>query len=80
MCTKIYICWICSKKYHISICEVKNKQSLDQTPNTAVNLNHEKSSKNVLLQSAVLQIGNIENSNYFTDGQFCSIQVVRDHL
>ena len=45
-----------------------NKQSLDQTSNTAVNLNHEKSSKNVLLQSAVLQIGNIENSNYCTDG------------
>ena len=64
---KIYICRTCSKKYHISICEVKNKQSLDQTRNTVANLNLEKSSKNVLLQSAVLQIGNIENSNYCTD-------------
>ena len=45
-----------------------NKQSPDQSPNTAVNLNHEKGSKNVLLQSAVLRIKNIENSNYCTDG------------
>ena len=33
-----------------------------------VNLNHEKGSKNFLLQSAVLRIENIENSNYCTDG------------
>ena len=79
-CTKSYICRICSKKYDISICEVQNKQSPDQTPNTAVNLNHEESSKNVLLQSAVLQIGNIENSNYCTEEQYCSTLVVRDHL
>ena len=67
-CTKNYICRICSKKHHISICEERNKQSPDQSPNTAVNLNHEKGSKNVLLQSAVLRIKNIENSNYCTDG------------
>ena len=66
--TKNYICWILSKKHHISICEEKNKQSPDQSPNKAANLNHEKISKNVLLQSAVLQIENIENSNYCTDG------------
>ena len=29
--------------------EEKNKQSPDQSPNTAVNLNHEKSSKSILL-------------------------------
>ena len=79
-CTKNYICRICSKKYHISICEERNKQSPDQSPNTAVNLNHEKGSENVLLQSAVLRIENIENSNYCTDGQFFSTQVVRDNL
>ena len=56
-----------SKKHHISICEEKNKQSPDQSPNKAVNLNHEKISKNVLLQSAVLRIENIENSIYCTD-------------
>ena len=67
-CTKTDICWICSKKHHISICEERNKQSLDQSPNTAVNLNHEKGSKKALLQSAVLWIENIENSNYCTDG------------
>ena len=39
-----------------------------QSPNTAVNLSHEKGRKHVLLQSAVLQIENIENSNYCTDG------------
>ena len=33
-----------------------------------VNLNHEKGSKNFLLQSAVLRIENIENSNYCTGG------------
>ena len=33
-----------------------------------VNLNHEKGSKNVLLQSAVLRTENIGNSNYCTDG------------
>ena len=48
-CTKNYICRICSKKHHISICEERNKQSPDQSPNTVVNLNHEKGSKNVLL-------------------------------
>ena len=32
-----------------------------QTQNTVVNINHEKSSENVLLQSMVLQIENIEN-------------------
>ena len=53
--TKNHICRICSKKHHISICEEKNKQWLDQSPNTAVNLNDEKGSKNVLLQSAVLR-------------------------
>ena len=68
-CTKNYICRICSKKQHIIICEEMNKQSPDQSPNTAVNLNNEKSSKNVLLQSAVLQIENIDNSNYCTDGE-----------
>ena len=48
-CTKNYIYrtfskkhHISSKKHHISICEEKNKQSPDQTLNTAVNLNHEK--------------------------------------
>ena len=56
-----------NKKHHISICEEKNKQSPDQSPNKAVNLNHEKISKNVLLQSAVLRIENIENSIYCTD-------------
>ena len=66
-CTKNYICRICSQKHHIRICEEKNKQSPDQSPNTAVNLNHEKSSKNVLLQSAVLQIETIEHSNYCID-------------
>ena len=60
-CRKNYICRICSKKHHIRICEERNKQSPDQSPNTAVNLNHEKGSKNVLLQSAVLRIENIEN-------------------
>ena len=66
-CTKNYICRNCSKKHHISICEERNKQSSDQSPTTAVNLNHEKGSKNVLLQSVVLRIENIENSNYCTD-------------
>ena len=56
-----------SKKHHISICEEKNKQSPDQSPNKAVNLNHEKISKNVLLQSAVWRFENIENSIYCTD-------------
>ena len=59
---------MCSQKHHISICEGKNKQSPDQSPNTVVNLNHEKGSKNVLLQSAVLRTENIGNSNYCTDG------------
>ena len=68
-CTKNYICRTCSKKQHISICEERNKQLLDQSPNTVVNLNHERGSKNVLLQSAVLWIENIENSNYCTDGR-----------
>ena len=58
MC-KNYICQICSKKHHISTCEERNKQSSDQSPNTA-NLNHKKGNKNVLLQSAVLRIENIE--------------------
>ena len=48
--TKNYICQICSKNYH-SICEGRNKQLPDQSPNTAVNLNREKASKNVLLHS-----------------------------
>ena len=78
--TKSYICWICSKKYHINICEERNKQSPDESPNTAVNLYHEKGSENVLLQPAVLRIENIENSNYCTDGQFFSTLVVRDNL
>ena len=55
-------------KHHVSICWEKNKQSSVQTSNKSVNLNHEKSNKNVLLQSAVLQIENIENSDCFTDG------------
>ena len=59
---------MCSQKHHISICEGKNQQSPDQSPNTVVNLNHEKGSKNVLLQSAVLRTENIGNSNYCTDG------------
>ena len=55
-------------KHHVSIWWEKNKQSSVQTSNKSVNLNHEKSNKNVLLQSAVLQIENIENSDCFTDG------------
>ena len=55
-------------KHHVSICWEKNKQSSVQTSNKSVNLNHEKSNKNVVLQSAVLQIENIENSDCFTDG------------
>ena len=43
-CMKNYVCQICSTKHHISICEERNKQSPDQSPNTAVNLNHEKGS------------------------------------
>ena len=62
------ICWTFNKKHHISICEEKSKQSPHQKPITAVNLNHERISKNFLFQSAVLQTGNIENSNYCTDG------------
>ena len=65
---KKYILRICSQKHHISICEERNKQSPDQSPNTVVNLNHEKGSTNILLHSAVLRIENIENSNYCTDG------------
>ena len=67
---KNYICRICGKKHHISICEEKNKQWPDETPNTVVNLNHEISSKNVLLQSTVFQI---ENTEYLNCGtvQFC---------
>ena len=67
-CRKNYICRICRKKHHISVCEEKNKQSPVQSPNTAVNRNHEKCSKNVLLQSVVLRFQNIDNSNYCTDG------------
>ena len=59
---------IFSKEHHINICAEKNKQTPDQIPNTVVNLNREKGNKNVLLQSAVLRIENIENSNYCTDG------------
>ena len=66
-CTKNYICRICSKKHHISICEERNKQSPYQIPRIEVNLNHKKGSENVLLQSAVLHIENIANSNYCTD-------------
>ena len=33
-CTRNYICRICNRKHHISICEEKNKQSPDQTSNT----------------------------------------------
>ena len=40
----------------------------DRKPNAKVNLNHEKYNKNVLLQSTVLQIENIGNSNYCADG------------
>ena len=62
--TKNCIYRICKRNITVFV----KKTPSDQTASTAVNLNHEKSSKNVLLQSAVFQIENIENSNYCTDG------------
>ena len=70
-CIKKYFCRICSKKHHISICEERNKQSPDQNPNTAINLNRVEKGSIVFVffsQSAVLQIENIDNLNYWTDG------------
>ena len=56
----------------ISICEKKEQTFPDRKPNAKVNLNHEKYNKKVLLQSAVLQIEDIGNSNYCTNGAILS--------
>ena len=79
-CTKNYICRICSKKHHIRICEERNKQSPDQSPNTAVNLNHEKGSKNVYCSQQFCGLKILKTKIIAQTAQFFSTLAVRDHL
>ena len=79
-CTKNYICRIGSKKHHISICEEKNKQLPDQSPNTAVNLNHEKVVKMFYCSQRFCRLKILKMHIIAQTAQFFLTLVVRDHL
>ena len=79
-CAKKYVCRICSKKHHITICKEKNKLSPDQSPNTGVNLNHEKVVKIFLCIQRFCELKILKILTIVQTAHLFSTLVVKDHL